>query len=316
MFWTGRANGPERNVAQEHGFEFHPVSAAGIAGKSLAAKAVGGFRLIQGFCQSQGMLNRLQPDCLIAAGGFVAAAPLFAARLQGRSFFLLEQNRIPGRVTRFFARYARETFLTFPVVGRLTGRQEVTGMPLREGVINAAKRGRQDDGRTVLVLGGSQGARSLNLAALDMAAALSNLHFILITGKRDYLFCQQMVRSKNCELVEWTDHPEEFLARATLAVSRAGGMAISELLAFGIPTVLVPFPYAVDRHQEANARFIADQGAAIVLAESHLSGLVSLVRSLMDNVVRREEMARRAVDLAKLNAAEIITERIERCLAG
>ncbi len=323
VIWVGRPDGPERDIALQAGFEFRPIVAAGFSGKGISGKVVSIIRLLGGFSQSWRMLNRLQPDGIVAAGGFVAAAVLLAARVQGRSFFLLEQNRIPGRVTRFFAPYAVESFLTFPPQWPFPGRYSVTGSPLRTDIIATAQAGagigttrRTDDGKTVLVLGGSQGARTLNLAALDVAAALTNLRFIILTGRRDYQMMRSLVRSSNCELVEWTDHPEELYRQATIAVSRAGGMVISELLALGIPAILVPFPYAVDRHQEANARYVASLGAAVVLEENRLSGLVSLVRTLMADEKKRQEMERNARALAKLDAGREIAERIMRCLDG
>ncbi len=312
VLWVGRPDGQEREIALQTGFEFYTIMASGFFSKRVLGKVVSIIRLLGGFSQSWRLLNRLQPDGIIAAGGFVSAAVVLAAWVQGRRFFLLEQNRIPGRVVRFFAPYAVESFLTFPPEVSFPGRYSVTGSPLRADIVVTR---RADDGKTVLVLGGSQGARALNLAALDMAAALTNLRFIILTGKRDYQMIRALVRSANCELVESTAHPEELYRQATIAVSRAGGMVLSELLALGIPSILVPFPYAVDRHQEVNARYVASMGAALVLEENRLSGLVSLVRTLMADESKRREMERNARALAKPYAGRDIAERIGQCLA-
>ena len=124
-----------------------------------------------------------------------------------------------------------------------------------------------------------------------------------------------MVRSSNCELVDFTDHPGELYRQATLAISRAGGMVLSELAAFGIPAILIPFPYATDRHQDANARYLAAHGAAVVMEQSSLSGLVSEVRRLMDDVERRVRIGDAVHLLACPRATQDIAERIEQCLA-
>ncbi|MCL6466006.1 MAG: undecaprenyldiphospho-muramoylpentapeptide beta-N-acetylglucosaminyltransferase [candidate division WOR-3 bacterium] len=311
VVWVGRPEGIERDIVAKAGYDFAPVVASKFSGTGIGDKLVSLVRLIQGFFQSVKLLTKLQPDALVGGGGFVSAPVLLAALLQGRQFFLLEQNRIPGKVTRFFAPYARESFLAFPPEKPFPGRFTVTGTPLRDEIISGE---RKDDGKTVLILGGSQGARVLNLAALDTAAALSNLNFIVLTGKRDYETIRALVRSANCELVEWTDHPEELYRRATIAVSRAGGMVTSELLVFGIPMILIPFPGAADRHQDANARYLSSMGAAIVLEQTQISGLTSLVRTLMADEKRRRDMERNARALAKPAAAEEIAERIERCL--
>lgn len=313
VVWAGRPEGMEREVIDKEGYEFAPVSAGQFSGKSFGGKLVGLAFLARGFFQSMRVLTKVQPDAVVAGGGFVTAPVLLAAWLQKRQFFLLEQNRIPGRVTKFFAPYARESFLAFPPEKPFPGHLSVTGAPLREEIISTQRR---DDGKTVLVLGGSQGARVLNLAVLDAAAALSNLHFIILTGRRDYRTIKALVRSGNCELVEWSDHPEELYRRATIAVSRAGGMVISELCAFGIPAILIPFPEAADRHQEANARFVTSQGAAVMLEQNQISGLTILVRTLMRDERRRQEIARCARGLARPHAASEIADRVERCLGN
>ena len=313
VVWVGRPEGIERRIASEHGYEFEPLAAGGFFGKNIRARAVAIWLLARGCLRSLSMLRRVAADGVVATGGFAAVAVLSAAVLAGARFFLLEQNCVPGRATRLFSRWAEETFLAFPTARPFTGQHRITGNPLRDSLVRGS---RCDDGRTVLVLGGSLGARALNLAAVDAAAALANLDFIILTGQRDHEFVRSRVRSKNCELVEFTSSPEELFRRATIAVSRAGGMVLSELVAFGIPAILVPFPYATDRHQDANARHLASVGAALVLDQNRLSGLTSLIRELANDVERREAMAAAARRVARPDAAAVIAKRLVECLAG
>jgi UDP-N-acetylglucosamine--N-acetylmuramyl-(pentapeptide) pyrophosphoryl-undecaprenol N-acetylglucosamine transferase len=326
VLWAGRESGLENHVAVEHGFAFAPLASAGFYGKGIGRKVQASWLLCRGLLQAISLLRRVAPAGVVATGGFATAALLAAAEFGGTPYFLLEQNCIPGRVTSFFAPRARESFLAFPLVSTvakpharlLPGASSVTGNPLRremrgEGLGSGGERG--DDGRTVLFIGGSLGAQALNVAALDAAAALSNLNFIILTGRRDYEFVRSRVHSKNCELVEFTRHPEELYRRATIAVSRAGGVVLSELVAFGIPAILIPFPYATDRHQDANAEYLASVGAASVLDQSRLSGLTSLVRTLVDDTPRRRAMEAAARSIAKPDAATAIARRIQECLA-
>ncbi|MGQ9707910.1 MAG: UDP-N-acetylglucosamine--N-acetylmuramyl-(pentapeptide) pyrophosphoryl-undecaprenol N-acetylglucosamine transferase, partial [bacterium] len=284
VFWAGRKKSMEQVVALKHGFEFQSIRAGQIMGKKLLGKVKGLVELFLGFLDGWVLLNHLRPDALVATGGFVSAPLLLVAWLRRTRFYLFEQNRIPGRVVRIFSRYARQTFLTFPIQGRLPGPACVTGTPLRkELVIKASSAQHQKDWETVLVLGGSQGSRTLNLAALDMAAVLTNFHFIILTGRRDYQRIKSLVRSANCEIIAWTDHPEELYENATLAVTRGGGLVLSELLLFGIPAVIIPFPFAADKHQDANAAYLSSLGAAVVLEESRLDGIINLVRSVIED---------------------------------
>jgi UDP-N-acetylglucosamine--N-acetylmuramyl-(pentapeptide) pyrophosphoryl-undecaprenol N-acetylglucosamine transferase len=312
VLWAGRESGLENQVAAENGFAFEPLASAGFYGKGIGRRAQAAWLLCRGLMQAISLLRRVKPSGVVATGGFATAALLAATEFGGTPYYLLEQNCVPGRVTSFFAPRARETFLAFSSAKPFPGANSVTGNPLRR---EFRQGGRSDDGKTVLFIGGSLGAQALNVAALDTAAALTNLNFIILTGRRDYDFVRSRVRSKNCELVEFTSHPEELYRRATIAVSRAGGVTLSELVAFGIPAILVPFPHATDRHQDANAVYLASVGAASVLDQNRLSGLTSLVRTLMDDVPGRRRMETAARSLARPDAASAIARRVQACLA-
>ncbi len=312
--WVGRPDSPESVLAAEHGFEFEPLAAAGFFGKGLGAKARAVGLAAAGLFRALAMLRRVRPDAVVATGGFASAAVLAAAVVLGIGYFLLEQNCVPGRVTRLFARGARESFLGFAPADEFPGRHSVTGNPLRRTLTERLER--SDDGRTVLVLGGSGGARALSLAGLDAAAALTNLSFIILAGRRDYQSIRALVRTRNCEVIEYTARPEELYRRATIAVSRAGGMVLSELVAFGIPAVLVPFPYATDRHQDANAACLETAGCAIKLDQARLSGLTATINGLMGDTNARRAMESAARALARPDAGRAIAERIRECLAA
>jgi UDP-N-acetylglucosamine--N-acetylmuramyl-(pentapeptide) pyrophosphoryl-undecaprenol N-acetylglucosamine transferase len=313
VLWVGRESGLENQVAVENGFAFEPLASAGFYGKGPGRKAQAAWLLCRGLLQAISLLRRVRPSGVVATGGFATAGLLAATEFGGTPYFLLEQNCIPGRVTGFFSPRARATFLAFPSAKPFPGASSLTGNPLRRDFLNGERR---DDGKTVLFIGGSLGAQALNIAALDAAAALSNLSFIILTGRRDHEYVRSRVRSKNVELVEFTSHPEELYRRATIAVSRAGGVVLSELVAFGIPAILIPFPHATDRHQDANAEYLASVGAAIVLDQSRLSGLTSLVGTLMDDAPRRQQMEAAALSIAKPDAAMTIARRIKECLAA
>jgi len=307
VLWAGRESSLESKVAAENGFAFEPLASAGFYGKGLGSKARAAWLLCRGLVQAISLLLRVKPSGVVATGGFATAGLLAATEFGGTPYFLLEQNCIPGRVTGFFSPRARETFLAFPSTEPFAGASSVSGNPLRR---EFSQGGRSDDGKTVLFIGGSLGAQALNTAALDAAAALANLNFIILTGRRNYDFVRSRVTSKNVELVEFTSHPEELYRRTTIAVSRAGGVVLSELVAFGIPAILIPFPYATDRHQDANAAHLASVGAASVLDQSRLSGLTSLIRTLMDDAPRRQQMEAAARSIAKPDAARTIACRI------
>lgn len=313
VVWAGRRSGLERSVAEKHRFGYEPVPAAGLMGSRRLAQLRWPLVMGIGMLRACRMMRRVRPAAVVAGGGYVGVAPLFCARTTGRDYFLLEQNRIPGRATRLFANGARECYLTFPLERPLGGNCVVTGSPLRVALSVTV---RQHDGRTVLVLGGSGGARALNLAAFEAARQLGNCRFIVLTGTRDYHSIRALGVPDNCELIDFTDEPERLYRRATLAVSRAGGLVLSELVACGIPAILVPYPYAADRHQAANADYLESVGAAQVLVQERLPGLTAAIATLIGDPSRLQTMSAAARSIARPTAASTVAERIERCLAA
>jgi UDP-N-acetylglucosamine--N-acetylmuramyl-(pentapeptide) pyrophosphoryl-undecaprenol N-acetylglucosamine transferase len=319
VVWTGRAEEIESRVAAQERFEFEPLAASGFFGKGLATKVRALLELGRGVFRAGRLLSRLQPRGVVATGGFATAAVLTAAWLGGTPFFLLEQNCVPGRVTRFFSRHARMCFATFPLAARLAGRIEVMGCPLRGEIARTRQR---NDGRTVLVLGGSLGARSLNDAGLDCAARLPGLRFIILAGRGDYERVRKATQPSadakvaNCEVIEFTERPWELYERAAVAVSRAGGVVLSELAVVGMPAVLVPFPHAVDKHQDANARYYESTGAGLVLDQERLVELCGIVQELMTDDARRRRMTAAAQSIARPDAAAAIAGRVVECLAA
>jgi UDP-N-acetylglucosamine--N-acetylmuramyl-(pentapeptide) pyrophosphoryl-undecaprenol N-acetylglucosamine transferase len=300
----------EQDLVRRQGFDFYPLRSSGFFGKGAAARMQFVLNAATGLLSAIGIIRRLRPSALIAAGGFGSVTPLLAARIMNRPYFLLEQNCIPGRVTRYFARGAVETFLTFPLVRHLAGRTLVTGTPLRERLLTAA---RHDDGKTVLVLGGSQGARALNAAALDLARQLPELHFVVQTGRRDYPDVRTTAAKyglANIELIDFTLAMEELYARASLVLSRAGGMVVNEILALGLPSILVPFPFATDNHQKANAQHAARQGAALQIDQSRLPELGKIVPELLADRPRLAQMTESARRIACRDATSVIAKRI------
>jgi UDP-N-acetylglucosamine--N-acetylmuramyl-(pentapeptide) pyrophosphoryl-undecaprenol N-acetylglucosamine transferase len=327
VVWAGRPDGLECRVAAEAGFRFEPLSAAGFFGKGLLSKARALLLLASGVIHACRLLRRLDPDAVVATGGYATAGVLAATWLTGVPYFLLEQNCIPGRVTRRLAGRARESFLGLPTADPFPGRHSVTGTPLRGALLGVAEQVRPAGGPTVLIIGGSLGARALNQAAVTVAARVVGCRFVILAGRRDCAAVAERVAALDAEsrsrirVVEFTSRPEELYREASVAVSRAGGVVLAELAVFGIPCVLVPFPHAVDRHQDANAAYFVRQGAAEVVAEAgedidSLAGrLAAAVEALLADDGRRARMVEAMKRLARPDAGKAIAGRIMACLA-
>jgi len=259
-------------------------------------------------------LARLAPGAVMGGGGYVAG-PVGVAALSLRiPLVLTEADSHLGLTNRVLARGARRVCLAFSLPGRDGGRYRVTGRPVpaaaHDRVAARERFGIAPDATCVLVFGGSLGARSINLAAID-AFADAPFHVLHVSGRRDYAELSartqtQSGRATGYDLREYLDLHEfaDALAAADLAVARAGG-SVFEIAAHGLPSILVPYPYASADHQSANARWLADAGAAVVIADAELSAerLRQQVESLLGDRERLAAMAAAASGLARVDAA-------------
>jgi UDP-N-acetylglucosamine--N-acetylmuramyl-(pentapeptide) pyrophosphoryl-undecaprenol N-acetylglucosamine transferase len=294
---------------------YYTIPISGFFGKGIKDKIIFFQNFLRAMIIFPKILYKERPDAIISSGGYTSLVPILWALILHIKFFILEQNRIPGRTTKYFSKWAKQVFLGFPLLIKIKARTIYTGNPLRAELINY---NRKDDGKTVLVLGGSQGSSFINLNVVELAVQMPELNFIIQTGKYDYEKTKQLIKSKNCQLINFTLSMEKYYEKASVVISRAGGMVLSELLVFGIPSIIIPYPFATDNHQAANAQFLAQNNAAIILDQYRRSGysqefvtqLKVILESLISNRNKLNEMSKNALSLAKSNSAEIIAQYI------
>jgi len=242
------------------------------------------FRAGQAFFSAAACLLRFRPSAVIGMGGYACAAPATVAALLRIPLYFCEQNLLPGKVTRTFSRVSSAVFTSFPDSSRYlrTKRTMEFGNPLRlfaekNEKITVRQKLKLDERKfTVLVLGGSQGAHRINLnisASLDYLLP-KEVQFIHLTGADDISEMTEAYRSKNFQNYTESFFPEMGLlySAADLVICRAGATTIAELNFFGLPSILIPYPFAADDHQRLNANFVAGFGGAILREELSLSG--------------------------------------------
>jgi len=240
-----------------------------------------------------------RPDAVLGMGGFTSIAPLIAARWRGIPAFLHDSNAIPGKANRLGARLCRAVLLGFADCARhFPGRRTVvTGTPIRReltaGSLSRAEArirlGLAEEQTTLLVMGGSQGAAGINALMTQAAAHLEDLQVVHLAGERDI----ETVRAA-------------YQAARVPAVSRSGAASLGELSWFGLPSVLIPYPYAAEDHQRLNAEIFTRAGAARMLAENGATGesLARVITDLAAAVETRRVMADAARSLSPRDAAE------------
>lgn len=331
ILFLGTARGLEARVVPPRGFTLETIDARGLPRRLTPGAFAALFHIARGFVQVAGRVQSFRPDVLVGTGGYVSAPALFAAGLFRRPLVIQEQNATPGIANRLLAGAAREIHTAFPAARdwfrRYADRVLLTGNPLRAGIAAgnreaaAAAFGLDPSRATVLIFGGSLGARSLNAAVRDAAPALAagvgrELQFVVQTGA----VMEQEVAAA-CRAAGLAAHVAAFVedmngayALADFTVCRAGAMTLAEITACGLPSVLVPYPYAAHDHQMANARDLEAQGAADVIADSDLTpaALVAAIERLHADPARRAAMSAKARAAAKPHATQELVQAIYR----
>jgi len=302
--FVGTGRPVEEAVLPAAGFEHHAITAAGIMGRGLTARFAALLKIPAGICQSLWILFRFRCNMVIGVGSYSAGPVALAARLLGIPVVLCEQNTLPGLTNRFLSRFCTRAFVAFDNT-RLNcspDRIRVTGNPVRRPLIEAAGLEKPaGDTLTVLVLGGSQGAHSINEAVCGMLAGMEKTDryaFIHQTGTED----ADRVRAAYARhgiaatVAPFFDDMATCYRRAHLAVCRAGATTIAELLVMGIPAIYIPYPHAAENHQELNASEMVAAGAAQMITETELTpdGLLDSIRHLAGAPDKLADMARGA----------------------
>lgn len=311
----------EAELVPAAGYPFHPLKVTGIDRRNplKAARAVG----LAGAAAAKArlILKRERADAVIGGGGYVAGPAGAAALALHLPLVLTEADSHLGIANRALARRAKKVFLAFPIHGRKGPKYEVVGRPVPKATgaadVAAARQrfGIGDDKPCLLVFGGSLGARSINFAAVDAFGSAAPCSVLHACGRRDYdelrARLDQLGAPGHYKLEAYVQPFADALAVADLAVARAGG-SVFELAAAGIPGILVPYPHATADHQTGNARWIAQNGAAVVVSDSELDGprLAREVGALLGSQGRLEAMSAAARRLARLDAADRVAEAV------
>ncbi len=278
------------------------------------------------------LYSRYQPAAVLGMGGFTSAAPLLAARLGGIPCFLHESNAIAGRANRFAARWANGVLLGLKTCEASFPGSEctVTGTPVRRDLGTLISKGEarsafglNPEHPTLLVMGGSQGAAGINQLLFRSAAYIKDfrdehgrpLQIIHLTGERDDNLAAINYQREGvmAHVSPFHHRMSEAYSAADLVVSRAGAASLSELSQFALPSVLIPFPFAAEKHQHRNAEAFRDAGAAEVIEEKNADpeAFALMLCNLLADERRRERMAAASQTVLPRGAAELVANVLE-----
>ena len=313
VVWMGARGGMEERLVPPRGYRAEWIRARAARGKGLLQKLLLPTTLLVSFWESARCIRRIRPNVVLGLGGYVAFPGGMMASLLNRPLALHEQNAIAGLANRVLSGISDKVMVAFP--GALRN-AEWTGNPVRAEIAALAppeERLRARSGPLrILVVGGSLGAQALNEAMPKAIALLKDRPQVVHqSGERHLEALKRSYAEAGVqgELVAFIDDMARRYAEADVVVCRAGAVTVAELSAGGMASILVPFPHAVDDHQTANARFLADAGAAVLLPQAQLTAaaLAQLLQSL--NRARLLDMAKKARALGKPDAARMVAQR-------
>jgi UDP-N-acetylglucosamine--N-acetylmuramyl-(pentapeptide) pyrophosphoryl-undecaprenol N-acetylglucosamine transferase len=321
--FVGTARGLENRLVPQAGFELSLIESAGLKNVGLVARVRGLLILPRSFLAARRLIREFKPDIVIGAGGSVSGPVLLMAALMRVPTLVMESNALPGWTNRVLARFVDRAAVTFEAsLSYFRGKGVVTGNPVRREFFDIPRKVRDTARFSVLVFGGSQGARALNDA---MTAALTHLD-----SERDTLFITHQTGEADFERVRrayvdagWGERSDvrryiddmvaEF-ADTDLIICRAGATTSAELVAAGKAAMMIPFPFAADDHQRKNAEALQAGGAARMILQQELSGerLAQEISALVkepDKITDMEEASRK---MARGDAASTTVDLMEK----
>ncbi|MDO9423450.1 MAG: undecaprenyldiphospho-muramoylpentapeptide beta-N-acetylglucosaminyltransferase [Methylobacter sp.] len=317
--WLGTQKGLEGRVIPEQGIDIDWLSVAGVRGKGWLSKITAVLLLIKACSQALKILQKRKPDVVLGMGGFVAGPGGLMAKLLGIPLIIHEQNRVPGTTNRLLARMANQVLEAFPGSFAKNVNARFTGNPLRKQFVisidppfikGEAKPSFEKEGLrgiNILVVGGSQGAQVLNEVVPEALAELNNAEVRHQTGA----VMQQQVENRykalgvNAEVNVFIEDMVSAYQWADLVICRSGAMTVSEVAAAGVPAIFIPLPSAIDDHQTANARYLTDAGAGLILMQKDLNA-TTLVEQITKVIKQLDVMSKTAKEYARLDATEIV----------
>lgn len=323
VYYVGNKRNMEFGLASKKGYKFLHVSVSGMPRKLNPKFFIWGIKLVKAILRSVRYIKKYKPDAVFATGGYVSAPMIFACIMTRTPYIMHDCDAMPGLVTRRLSKRAKYVTLAFEKAKRFIPNKHViiTGNPIREGFKTLTKlQARTNMGLesklTLCIMGGSQGAKSINNTTLELLKELSqelNLQVIFQTGKKNYEDVIQRIQQiyptfeqdKNLVIRPYFDDMISVLKSSDIVVSRAGSLSLSEICASDTAPILVPYPYAAANHQRINAKYLLEMGACIYIEDKELepNKLRETIVELLDNPIKMSYLKQNASHLAKYDAA-------------
>ena len=324
ILFIGAKGKMEMEKVPQAGYKIEGIDIAGFNRSSLIKNIALPFKLVKSFLQVRKIINDFKPDAVVGVGGYSSYPVLKHAQHKHIPTFIHESNSFAGRTNILLGKNATKIFVATDGMEKFFPKEkiQITGNPVRKSIANSSVTRSQalrffnldENKMTVLSVGGSLGARSINEALSKSLDAFKshNLQLIWQTGKVTSMDYKEKGKSLlNVSIHEFISQMQMAYAAADIVISRSGAMAVTELSVAGKPVIFVPFPFAAEDHQTVNAKTLADKNAALMIKDSEVNEkLVPLVISLAENTDLQKELNSNIAKLAVTNADEVIAREV------
>ena len=331
ILFIGTKKGMENRLVPAAGYEIKGIDASGIDRHNLLNNFKTAKNLVAGAHETAEILSEFKPDMVIGTGGYVTGTVVRTAAKRGIKCYIHEQNAFAGVANKMLERYVEKVFISFKDAAKYFKQPEkivLSGNPIRSEFLTEdlsscrEKQGLTDKNFNLLVFGGSLGAEVINESTLNLIENVKDPEFRLtfVTGKRYYEEIKQRLSEMDCprdfvKLMDYADNMPELIGACDMVVSRAGAIAVSEIVAMKKPAIFIPSPNVTGNHQYYNAKAVADAGAAVLLEEKDLLENPKLfsetVFDLAGDFYTRNNMSFAAATVAKTDAVDIIYDNIK-----
>lgn len=326
VLFIGKEGGMETDLVTKEGFKISCIKVVGFKRSLSLSNFKTVFLAAKGISETKKIIKNYNPDIVIGCGGYVSGPALFSAAMMKIPTLIHEQNAVPGMTTKILSRVVSRVCVSFEEsIKYLPGKDKalLTGNPIRKNMLSISPAFARDElglvGPTLLVFGGSIGAKRINDSMLELIKTKEvNFNIIWGTGKRYYDEIINSLKginvSEKITISPYIYNMDSVMAAADIVVGRAGAITISEICAMGKCSVLIPSPYVTNNHQEHNASALETAGAAIMLKEDELcaDSLFDTVSSLFSDKKKLDSICANALKLAKPNASSAIYSEIEK----
>jgi UDP-N-acetylglucosamine--N-acetylmuramyl-(pentapeptide) pyrophosphoryl-undecaprenol N-acetylglucosamine transferase len=321
--FIGTERGIESRVLPQEGFPLKTIASAGLVGKRGISRLTSLIKLPVGVLQAMGYLAGNRPALVVGVGGYVSGPAVFAASLLRIPTLIHEQNAFPGVTNRMLGKLVDRICISFEEAKQFFPAKKIvlTGNMIRKTFSEAREPAPREEGKklNVLILGGSQGARSINKAVLEalphLTEAKEQINLVHQTGEADAdnVKAEYLNQNWRAEVAPFLFDMEDRYKKADLVIARAGATTLSEVTALGKPAILIPFPFATHNHQEKNARVLEAVDAGIVILDREVDG--KKIADLIQNALEQPDIwNKRAVASFQLGRRDATLQVAEQCL--